>query len=141
MEETKGGVRRDYCVVSCLAALADDTWIIAEWSMEHLMVRYCMTDWEVILGRKACSIHGPAIAAAISAVIVPLEWLLCMPTILWLLYRSSCSVLLPLAAFGGYHFFLDSDALAPAKGSQDQECGAHQPKNRLSDLCQGAALI
>ena len=49
MEETKGGVRRDYCVVSCFAALAHDTWIIAEWSIEHLMVRYCLTMRNLLL--------------------------------------------------------------------------------------------
>lgn len=37
--ETVDGKRRDHCVMSCIAALSSDAWIIAEWSVEHTLVR------------------------------------------------------------------------------------------------------
>jgi hypothetical protein len=39
VEESLGEQRRDYCVLSCLASVGSDTWVVGEWSVEHIMVR------------------------------------------------------------------------------------------------------
>eukprot|EP00873_Tetraselmis_striata_P020212 jgi/Tetstr1/440476/TSEL_028802.t1 len=37
VEEVMGGERRDYCVLTCLASLSSDSWVVAQWSVDHVM--------------------------------------------------------------------------------------------------------
>mmetsp|Transcript_33109 Transcript_33109/g.93716 ORF Transcript_33109/g.93716 Transcript_33109/m.93716 type:complete len:543 (-) Transcript_33109:408-2036(-) len=37
VNESMNGKRRDYCVTSCVASVSQDSWVVAEWSVEHPM--------------------------------------------------------------------------------------------------------